>query len=393
MLSIATINAAQDNDLAALADVIKATESRVEVLAGKAARRMAPHRGPRFADYRDEFIQVGRIAVWEALARFTDTTVESFERYVYSTIEGTLKDAVRAQRNGNAGADENAVKTFAAMLEAADGDTYEAAKLAQTLPPKGKRLSADRAEAARMAWQGAVSLDRKVTTGGVDDGESTLADTLNLAVEMEDLDDEVRPKVGRGALIEAAHVLARYVPMPADADTRETFCDALEAASTGFTTPADVDALEDAVKVPSDPTERRYVLDAMAVIRSAVSTATEGALTEDLRNVSDDRMADSAEKHGRVNDCLDSLGQAQRDVLRHSFGIKGVTDYGWGDGCDMDGISEALGMTRQNVMGNRSKGRKAFAKRYAAAVSLFDVEHAQALTEAAAAMTTFAGRK
>ncbi|MFD3904115.1 sigma-70 family RNA polymerase sigma factor [Streptomyces sp. CB04723] len=391
MLSIDTIHAAQNNDLAAVAEVIKATESRVEILAGKAAKRIAPHRGPRFAYLRDEFIQVGRIAVWEALGRFTDTTVDAFERYMYTTIETTLKDAVRSQRDGAAGADETAIKTFAAMLEAADGDMYEAARLAQTVPPKGKRLSAERAEAARMAWQGVISIDKASAAVSPDDPDGTLADTLTHTDE--ELDGEIRPKVGRGAAMEAAQVLAQYVPMPADAETREAFCDALELAAQGFTTPADVEVLEDAVKVPQDPTQRRYVLDAMAVLRSAVSTATEGALTDDLRNVSDDRMAESAEKHGRVNDCLDSLGQAQRDVLKHSFGIKGVTDYGWGDGCDMEGICEALGMTRQNVAGNRSKGRKAFAKRYAAAVSLSNPEHAQELTEAAAAMTSHAGRK
>ncbi|WP_433858214.1 sigma-70 family RNA polymerase sigma factor [Streptomyces kronopolitis] len=391
MLSIDTIHAAQNNDLAAVAEVIEATESRIAVLARKAANRMAPHGGPRFHDWADEFAQVGRVAVWDLLPRFTDTTVDAFERLAYTTIENKLKDAVRAERNGNAGADENAVKVFAAMLEAAEGDVYEAAKLAQTIPPKGKRLSAARAEAARMAWQGAVSLDKVTTSDNNSDADGSLGDVL---VHLdEEPDGEIRPKVGRGAAIEAAQVLARYVPMPADPETREAFCDALELAAQGFTTPADVDVLEDAVKVPQDPTERRYVLDAMAVLRSAVSTATEGALTEDLRDVREDRMADSAEKHGRVNDVLDSMGAAQRDVLKHSFGVKGVTDYGWGDGCDMAGIGAALGMTHQNVVGNRSKGRKAFAKRYAAVIRLNDAALADALEVAAVELHKNAGRK
>ncbi|WP_328950456.1 sigma-70 family RNA polymerase sigma factor [Streptomyces sp. NBC_00184] len=391
MLSIATINAAQDNDLAAVAEVIEATESRISVLAGKAALRMAPHRGPRFADYRDEFSQVGRVAVWDALGRFKDTTEDAFMRYVYTTVENTLKDAVRAERNGNAGADENAVKTFAAMLEAADGDVYEAAKLAQTIPPKGKRLSADRAEAARMAWQGAVSLDKVTTATDNADADGSLSDIL---VHLDDdRDDEIRPKVGMGAVVEASQVLARYVPLPRDAETRVCFLDALELASMGHVTPADVDALEEAVKVPSDPTERRYVLDAMAILRAAVSTATEAALIEELRDSREDRMADSAEKHARVNDVLDSMGAAQRDVLKHSFGIKGATDFGWGDGCDMAGIGDALGMTHQNVVGNRSKGRKTFAKRYAAVIRLVNAALADALEVAAVELHKNAGRK
>ncbi|MFJ8955606.1 sigma-70 family RNA polymerase sigma factor [Streptomyces sp. NPDC102381] len=389
MLSIDTIRAAQTNDLEAVAEVIKATESRIDVLARKAASRMATS-GARYADYVDEFTQVGRVAVWDLLPRFTDSTVDAFERYVYTTVETTLKDAVRSERNGNAGADENAMKVYAAMLEVTDGNVYEAAKLAQTIPPKGKRLSADRAEAARLAWQGAVSIDRVVQSESPD-ADGSLMDILQY--NDAEPDGEIRPKVGRGAVMEAAAVLERYVPMPRDPEAREALSDALELATMGKTTPADLAVIEDTITVPSDPETRRYVLDAVAVLWASVSTATEGALTEDLRDVRDDRMADSRAKHARVNDCLESMGDAQRDVLKHSFGINGATDFGWGDGCDMEGICAALDMTRQNVVGNRSKGRKTFAKRYAAVIRLDDAAHADALEAAAAAILTFAGRK
>src|SRR5690606_18564923 len=239
----------------------EATESRVTALAAKAAQRMAPHGGARAADYRDEFAQVGRVAVWEAIERFTDTSVDAFMRYVYSTVENRLKDAVRSERNGAAGADENAVKIFAAMLEAADGDVYEAAKLCQTIPPKGKRLSADRAEAARMAWQGAVSLDKATTSGGPD-SDGTLADTLSH--HDDDVDGEIRPKVGHGAALEALSVLHRYAGVRITPGTPGEFAANL---------PTLVALLDDVVRVPADPTERRYVLDAMNVLHSAVSTA------------------------------------------------------------------------------------------------------------------------
>ncbi|CAD80135.1 RNA polymerase sigma factor [Streptomyces phage phiBT1] len=386
MLTFDVIRAAQNNDLDAVTTVIKATESRIDVLARKAANRMAPHGGARFADYADEFAQVGRVAVWDCLKRFTDTTVESFERYVYTTVETTLKDAVRSERNGNAGADPDAVKVFAAMLEAADGDVYEAARLAQIIPPKGKRLSPDRAEAARMAWQGAVSLDKQHGTAQGHDNTgaagTTLADTLQH--HDEELDGEIRPKVGHGAALEALSVLGRYAGVRITPGTPGEFAANL---------PTLVDLLEDAVTLPRDAEERRYVLDAMAVLRAAVSTATEGALDDDLRDARDDRMADSAEKHARVNDCLDSMGAAQRDVLRHSFGIKGVTDFGWGDGCDLDGLCAFLGMTSQNARAHRAKGRKAFAKRYVAAVKLDRPNYAAALEAAAAANCTYGGRK
>ncbi|MEV8015665.1 hypothetical protein AB0O76_04755 [Streptomyces sp. NPDC086554] len=390
MLSFDTIAAAQTNDLAAVAEVIAATESRIIVLADKAARRMAPHGGARLANYREEFAQVGRIAVWDALTRFTDTTTEAFFRYIYTTVERTLLDAVRSERNGGAGADPDAVKVFASMLEAADGDVSEAAKLAQTVPPKGRRLSAERAEAARLAWQGAVSID-KVTGSDNADANGSLADTLRVVDE--EPDGEIRPKVGRGAVVEAVSVLERYVPVPADEKTRTALTESLEVLTQGIATLTDVEALEDSVKVPSDPAKRRYVLDAMAILRSAVSTATDGALSDDLRDVRDERMADSREKHALVNACVDSLGPAQRDVLKHSFGIADVMDFGWGDGCDMDGLCAFLGMTYANVKAHRGKGRKTFAKRYVAAVSLTDAALAAELESAAAANLTNKGRK
>ncbi|MEU6684411.1 sigma-70 family RNA polymerase sigma factor [Streptomyces sp. NPDC046832] len=392
MLTIDVIRAAQNNDLAATTAVIEATDSRVAVLADQAARRMAPHGGARLADYREEFTQVGRIAVWELLSRFTDDTAEAFLRLTYTTVDNRLKDAVRDARNVVAGADENAMKTFAAMVEAADGDVYEAAKLAQTLPPKGRRLSADRAEAARLAWQGAVSIDKTAGPGGDQHGGGTIADTI--AHFDEELDGEIRPKVGVGAASEAVHVLMRYVTVPKDEKAAAALSETLSACVWGYPTLPAVETLEDVVRVPSDPTERRYVLDAMAVLRSAVSTAMEGALDDDLRDARDERMAESSHKHERVRSCLDSMGQAQRDVLKHSFGIGGATDFGWGDGCDMDGLCEALGMSYANVKAHRSKGRKAFAKRYVAAVALTGAATYAAVLEAAAAANLKpAGRK
>jgi RNA polymerase sigma factor (sigma-70 family) len=154
-LTFEQITAAQNNDIAATSAVIEATEGRVTKLADIAARRM----GGRLEDYREEFAQVGRIAVWEALSRFTGDTVDSFFAFMYSTVENVLMDAVRSERNGAAGADADAVKVFASMLELANGDVYLAEKLAQTVPPKGRRLGRDRANAARLAWQGAESID------------------------------------------------------------------------------------------------------------------------------------------------------------------------------------------------------------------------------------------
>ncbi|MEU8792190.1 sigma-70 family RNA polymerase sigma factor [Streptomyces sp. NPDC048643] len=395
MLSFDTIKAAQSEDklaaVTAAATIVEAMAGRIKTHADRAARRMAPHGGARLADYQDEFAQVGRVAVFDALSRFTDTTVDAFERYVYTTVENAMKDAVRSERNGGAGADENAVKTFAAMIEAAEGNLHKAEKMCQTEPPAGRRMSPERAHAARLAWQGALSLDKVTGAREHTEASGTIADTL--AYHDEEPDGEIRPKVGRGAVIEAAMVLERYVPVPTDHKARKFLAHALTVGLAGYATPDTVDALEDVITLPRDPETRRYVLDAMAVFSAAASTATDGELAADLRDVRDDRMADSREKHDRVNGVLDSMGAAQRDVLRHSFGIGDVMEFGWGDGCDMEGLCEALGMTYVNAKAHRAKGRKAFAKRYVAAVAVSKPALAAVLEAAAAAQLTNKGRK
>lgn len=163
-MNITTIRAAADNDMVAIAAVIDNMEPRVLKLAAQAARRIAPT-GPRFEGYREEFAQVGRIALFQALSRFTGDTVDAFHAYAHSTIHNALLDAVREERNPATGADKDALKIFASMLERADGDVYLAEKLAQSIPPAGRRLSADRASAARLSWQGSMSLQ---SAGGDD---------------------------------------------------------------------------------------------------------------------------------------------------------------------------------------------------------------------------------
>jgi RNA polymerase sigma factor (sigma-70 family) len=165
-LTLDTIKAAQTNDIPATGDVVKAMETRIANIAYKLGAS---------ADQRDEFAQVGRIAVWEGLPRFTGDSVEAFYAFMYKTVDAKVRDAARDEKNAGAtGADHDAIKVFAAMVKEANGDIDVAERLSQTLPPKGRRLSADRANAARMAWEGPVSLDLPT---GDDDGFS-LADVL-----------------------------------------------------------------------------------------------------------------------------------------------------------------------------------------------------------------------
>jgi RNA polymerase sigma factor (sigma-70 family) len=285
-LTLDTIRAAQGNDLNATTDVIKATESRVMALANRAASRMRD--GSRRAlDHVEEFAQIGRVAVWESLSRFEGDSVDSFYGFVYATVERRLLDAVREERTP--GADSDALKVFLSMLPLADNDGHLAEKMSQTVPPKGRRLSADRANAARLAWQGTDSLDA-FTPGDPDEGTDSIADTLASAL----------------------------------------------------------------------------------------------GIPEDLLTSADFTADESRRKHAIVNAILDLMGQGQRDVIRHSFGIGGVEDFGYGREDNRDAeLAAFLGTAVGNLRPARTKGLKSFAKRYVKAVAT-SPEHAAELTEAAA---------
>ncbi|MFE6159831.1 sigma factor [Streptomyces sp. NPDC056486] len=303
-LAFETVRAAQDNDLAATTAVLEATEGRVSYLSEKAARRFAPYGGDRYMDAREEFAQIARIAVWEALPRFTGETVDAFFAFIYSTAEGKLTDALRDMRHGNAGADKDAIKVFASMLDRADGDVFLAAKLAQTVPPKGQRLSADRAEAARLAWEGDVSI---------------------------------------------------HAPMlSANAETPGNFSVALDA-----------------------------VLQRVAPLD----------VPDDLVEAADLNREDRRVKLAIVNAILDVMGEGQRVVIKHSFGIGDVLYFGHGDSGDDEGMSAVVGMPVKAIREARSKGLKAFAKRYVNAIAGDDPELADKLTAAAAANLSRGGRK
>jgi len=299
-LTIAQIRAAQHNDLDAVTAVITATESRITRLAYQAAQRMAQY-GDRLSEYREEFEQVARVAVWEAIPRFDGETVDAFFAFIYKTVEGVLLDAVRSERNGGAGADKAAIQIFGQMLVKAGDDPYLAEKLCQTVPPKGKRLSADRANAARLAWEGTVSLNAPAP---VADG------------------------YGEGDIMGAL----------------------------------------------------------------AETVATEMGMPEDLVTADDMTREADRVKHAVVNAILDVMGENQRTVIRHSFGIAGHTCYGYGDQGDDEGMSAEIGLPVVKIRDARTKGLKAFAKRYIK-VAAKNAEHARELEDAAAKNLGRGGRK
>jgi hypothetical protein len=381
-LTLAHIRAAQANDLEGISAVLAEMNSRLDGLAAQTASTLATNPA-RYADYVADFRQDAAVALFEYLPMWQGDSVDSFRAYLYGAIAGVLKERAHAERNG--GADRDAISVLKSVMEQAGGDVYKAERLAQTEPRKGLRLSADRAFAARIAWQGAVSIDKQA---GEDEGSSILH-TLAVTDEAPDV---VRPKVGRGAVLEALSVLERHVRVPRGTEEREALFKALEGALTGFVTPDQVDAIAEAVTVPAEPTERRYILDAVAILYSAGSTAQDGDLAEELRDVSDDRRDVRAVKVALVREVLASMGEGQRMAVALSFGIGDVKCYGHGDGADSEGLAAELGTSVANARPAKTKGLKAFAKRWIAKVARTEAE-ALSWAEAASLALARGGRK
>lgn len=172
-LTIEQINAAQNNDIAAVEAVVRATEDRVLQIAGAAAKQVAAG-GHGYTDLRDELAQVGRITVWEALPRFAGETVDRFFGFIYASVNAKILEARNNELNPGTGVDRDARSIFSQMMKLTDGDAFAAEKLAQTEPPARKRLSADRAQAARLAYQGARSMDQHERSNS----NATLGDML-----------------------------------------------------------------------------------------------------------------------------------------------------------------------------------------------------------------------
>lgn len=150
------IAAAKANDTDAVTAVIRATDERVIQL----ARRYATTGGSTNLDLAEELAQIGRVAVWECISRFSGEDVAQFFTYMDSTVSGTLSDARRADQRQ--GVSPSAAKDFETALRLAEGDPYEAQRLAASDAMGKRKMSPDMAQAARLSWTGHEYLDAPI---------------------------------------------------------------------------------------------------------------------------------------------------------------------------------------------------------------------------------------
>jgi len=167
---------AKANDLEAVTAVVKATEARVQQLAW----RYASNNGRTDLDLLDDLAQIGRIAVWEGIARFAGRTVAEFFSFIDGTIQGVMTNARKTETRP--GVSRAVAAEFERALSVAGGDVYEAERMVtQTEVMGARRLSPEMAHAARLSYQGVEYLDAPVKTG---DHGLTLADWLAASLEM-----------------------------------------------------------------------------------------------------------------------------------------------------------------------------------------------------------------
>lgn len=184
---------ARANDLDAVTAVIRALEPRIASAAFKAATGAGGGR----ASLIEEFEQIGRIAVWQAIPKFRGTLVGEFFTFMDRHIWGEIENARHVETRQ--GISPRAAHDFEQALTQCGGDPIRAEAYAKSAAAGERKMSPDMAHAARMAWSGRLSLD--VPENPSEPSGGTLGD--NLPAELEEPQDRETDR--QAAIRDAVH--------------------------------------------------------------------------------------------------------------------------------------------------------------------------------------------
>lgn len=151
-----TVRNAANGDAGAIAAMVTALSADIDAMARNAARR-----NPTLS--AEDLAQDAWVVALEAIAglKFSELRgdkVDAARAIVTTAVRCHMLDSVRAERYP--GVDKSAMKAFLAALTGdANGDAGRAERAIQNPPNGGKRIGADRARAARLAYVGSASLD------------------------------------------------------------------------------------------------------------------------------------------------------------------------------------------------------------------------------------------
>lgn len=194
MITMDDITAAQSNDMGAITRVCGHVEQTVLNLA-----RNIHAKGSSVEI--DDLAQEGRLAVWQALPRFTADTVDAFTGFAYRTALTAMRGHAQADRFS--GVSQFTADVYAAMVKKSNGDHEVARELSQTLPPKGQRLSRNAAWAAYSAFntEPAFILNE---SGGSEQALDRLSQTHGVPDDLVTAEDKTRDaRSERGTIVRA----------------------------------------------------------------------------------------------------------------------------------------------------------------------------------------------
>ncbi|KWT60582.1 hypothetical protein ADL21_18160 [Streptomyces albus subsp. albus] len=281
MLCPVQIRAAQTGNAEATGQVLDSLEGMIYRLAEK---RMAHASGlsAGYGDALDDLRQEGRVAALEALARYNPDGGAKFSTYAHTRIKGAILDTANTRSAPTVSAD--AIATLKGCLGIVGGDMEAAEYLATVLPSGHHRLSATTAHMARLALEGAESLDAPLKLGTEDAGAATLADSLpapeEVPADLADASDAAREDRARKhalahALLETLHGNAdRIVRMVYGFDPEPHLFDGYDA--NGLPIP-DHKAIAEALGI-TVATSRQTLKRALDRLRTTVQTLVlEGA--------------------------------------------------------------------------------------------------------------------
>jgi hypothetical protein len=408
----ATLAAAKAGDRDAGASLLAGLEDRFRRLARRTAVQAIGDDKVGLRDaYMEDFIQDAHLAAWECLLKCQDETLDGFYAYAYATAERELAAAARDMKNGT-NDDPDGKKLFGLLVKhfreldvrhtmghadyltlaesAAQDLTFLNAFRGGVYGGRRGSLSADRAHAARLAYQGAVSTN--TPTG--DDG-ATIADALAGLAVVEDTADVAVVGYRPIQWVQAVRALEDTVTVPRDADDRETLFLALDRFRAGTVTAEDLDLVE------SLPCRNADFGTAVAMLRAIYTQREEGPVESTAEKSADAALGrgsialnvqraalelatDAAVVRALVRRVLATMSQRQAYILAATFGFMGKfkDDAAVARAMKASGIADIDG---PRVRKDRDKARAAFTKKWADLVAKNGSE--RAALEVAAAKT------
>lgn len=408
----ATLAAAKAGDRDAGASVLADMSQRLVRMAKRfVAQAFTEDQGGLRDAYLDDFIQEANLVAWECLTRYEGDSLDDFRAYAYRYAEGELKTLARNLANGTDD-DSEGKKIFATLVKHfRDADVRHQLTEAdyQSLAEKAvqdkdflsgfrgagfaaKRMSAERAAAARLAYQGSVSIYRPV--GDSDDADTTIADTLVAQAAVEDQADLDLGGVRPFQWVVAARVVEEELTLPRDEEARSALLNAVDRFRAGTILESDLDLLE------AQPCRSQELGDAVAMLRSlfnqrqakpvrgraedTVDAALgRGSVALNAQRDLLEKGLESITRRMLVRKVVGMLGPAQAYVLAATFGFQGMGTFK-----DDKAIARAMNragfedQTEATVVRNRNKARAAFAKKWSDLVAKNGSE-AAAMDEAA----------